>query len=136
MVFTNFTVGTETFLSVVCNDSGENKITSCQQNILKVVHKLRVLAHFALWSIFGPGPKNQTRKIDKIHKDFELYQAFMCQTVLKFSNIYIIYKKTRHIWPGGISAFYLKKFIKVFELYQVFVPKCSKTLNLCTNDVR
>ena len=39
------------------------------------------------------GLKNQTRKIDQIHKDFELCQVFVCQTVLIFPNIYIIHKK-------------------------------------------
>ena len=48
--------------------------------------------HFVPWGIFGLGvlgkfnSKNQTRKIVKIDKNFELYQVFMsnclCQTVL------------------------------------------------------
>ena len=53
MVFTDTTVGTEIFLSAVCNDSSDSKITSCKQNILKVVHKLGLLAHFTPWSTFG-----------------------------------------------------------------------------------
>ena len=46
---------------------------------------LGVLAHFRL--------KNQTTKINKIYKDFELYQPFMCQTLLIFPNTYVIQKK-------------------------------------------
>ena len=42
---------------------------------------LGVLALFVPWGIFGLedklGSKNPTRKIVKIHKNFELYQAFM-----------------------------------------------------------
>ena len=41
-------------------------------------------------------PKHQTRKIDKIHKDFELYRVFMHNFVANCPNIpdiYIIHKK-------------------------------------------
>lgn len=42
------------------------------------------------------GPKNYTRKIDKIHKNFELYEFLMynylCQTVPIFSA-YILFTK-------------------------------------------
>ena len=48
------------------------------------------LKHFTLWGILGLrvfhhfGPKNQKRKINLIHQDFELCQAskydFACQT--------------------------------------------------------
>ena len=62
---------------------------------------MRVLGYFAHGSHFDLGVlghlrlKNMTRKNDKIHKDFELYQVFMCQTVLILLNIYryIIHKK-------------------------------------------
>ena len=61
---------------------------------------LSVLGHFASWNtLWGLGVlghfglKYQTRKINKILKDFELYQVLMCQTVLIFLNTYIIYKK-------------------------------------------
>ena len=39
----------------------------------EVVYKIRVLGHFAGLGILGHfETKNWTRKIDKIHKDFEL----------------------------------------------------------------
>ena len=49
-------------------------------------------------------PKNCTRKIDKIHKDFEQYQVFMHNFL--YQNIwifplYIIYKKNQHILVKG-----------------------------------
>ena len=50
---------------------------------------LGVLGHFGL--------KNRTRKIDKIHRDFKLYQVFLCQTVLLFSqNLYYSQKELKH----------------------------------------
>ena len=77
---------------------------------LVAVYKLRVLEHFASWEVFGLegirafrflahilglealryfGLKNKTKKTDKIHKDFELFEVFMCQTVRIFpQNIY------------------------------------------------
>ena len=46
------------------------------------------------------GPKNHTRKIDKIHKNFELYEFLMhnylCQTVPIFSDIYHSQKDSIH----------------------------------------
>ena len=50
---------------------------------------LGVLEHFRL--------KNQTRKIGKVHEDFELHQVFLWQTVLIFA-IYISYsqKELKH----------------------------------------
>ena len=39
------------------------------------------------------GLKNQTRKINKIHRNFELFQVFMYQTVPIIPKIYIILKK-------------------------------------------
>ena len=44
--------------------------------ILSVESNMGVLAYFAPWSISISWFKNQTRKIVKIHKDFELYYVF------------------------------------------------------------
>ena len=46
------------------------------------------------------------------------FQVFMCQTVLIFPNIYTIDKKNRHNLAQKITQ---EKFVKIFELYQVFV---------------
>ena len=60
--------------------------------ILSVESNMGVLAHFAPWSIFRLGSisiswlKNQTRKIVKIHKDFELYYVFLWLSV---SNVLV-----------------------------------------------
>ena len=57
--------------------------------LLKNILSLGALGHFRL--------KNQTRKMDKIHKNLELYQVFMCQTVRIFSqNIYYSQKGLKH----------------------------------------
>ena len=100
-----------------------------------------VLAHFAMWDILGAwgylhfvGPRNQTRKIFKIHKNVELYQFscynFLCKTVLIFS-IYKLFTKLFEIfWSKDITSIQgnspmsnvLKKSDKKhFELYQVFM---------------
>ena len=65
-------------------------IRQCQFVAKTVVYKLGVLAHFVLWDIMWGYQhilsfKNQTRKIDKIHKDFELYQVFMYNICGKLS---------------------------------------------------
>ena len=87
---------------------------------------MKVLGHFvSLWDIFGLegirkfsllgyilglgalgqfGLKSQTKKIDKIDKDFELYQVFMCQTVLIFPKIYIVTKKIETFWSRDIRT--------------------------------
>ena len=61
---------------------------------------LGVLGHF--------GTEIKTRKIVKIHKDFELYQVFMynflCQNVLVFS-IYILFKnRIETFWSRDIRS--------------------------------
>ena len=66
--------------------------TFCPQGHISV---LSVLGHFRL--------KTQTKKIDKVHTDFELYQVFMYQTVLIFHNIYI-YKTNQNILGLEISV--------------------------------
>ena len=51
------------------------------------------------------GQKHYARKISNIHKDFELYQAFMCKPsclhsipkCLNMSIIHVGYKKNQHI---------------------------------------
>ena len=65
--------------------------------ILGHILGLVALGHFGL--------KNHTRKIDKTHKVFELYQVFMCQTLLIFSKIYIIYKRIEKVWSTEIRTF-------------------------------
>ena len=67
--------------------------------ILGHILGLVALAHFGL--------KNQTRKNNKIHKVFELYQVFMCQTLLIFSKIYIIYKRIEKVWSTEIRTFWI-----------------------------
>ena len=51
-------------------------------------------------SIHLLGPKNQTKKIYKIHKDFELYQVFMynflCQNV-PILSYYVLLMRTKSI---------------------------------------
>ena len=83
-------------------------------------------------------PKNDTKKMDKIHKNLGLYQVFMhnslCQNVPIFP-LYILL--TRRIdtfwsmdidkfWSGGIEKFWVpkmtqKKSTNIFDLYQVFI---------------
>ena len=77
-----------------------------------------VLGNFATWDTFGLegimtffhlrhilglgtsghfGLENQTRKVVIIHKDFELYQVFMYQTVLIFSqNMHYSQEELKH----------------------------------------
>ena len=73
------------------------KVSSPTLNCLlmtQVVQNLGVLKHFALWDILNS--KSQTRKIVKMHKDFELSQVFIynfpCQNVLIFP-MYILFIK-------------------------------------------
>ena len=51
-------------------------------------------------------PKKQTKKFDKIHKDFELYQVFMPNVLGQNARvfalyIYITYKKKQYILIDG-----------------------------------
>ena len=72
---------------VILNDMRPQK---CAINFLIVEYKMAVLAHFGhggistFWT-----QKNQARRI---HKDFEQYQVFMCQTFLIFP-IYRLFTK-------------------------------------------
>ena len=78
-------------------------------------------------------------KIDKIHKDFELYQVcmhyFLCQNVWILA-LYILLTKwinmscskgTVKCLSGSISIFWeftqekSTKFVKIFELHQIFI---------------
>ena len=53
-----------------------------------------LLGHIlGLWALRYSELKNQTRKINKINRNFELFQVFMYQTVLIIPKIYIIHKK-------------------------------------------
>ena len=54
------------------------------------ISRFRLLGYFWAWRYQHIlGPKNQTRKIVKIHKNFELYQVFMFHELFYiFSNIY------------------------------------------------
>ena len=78
---------------------------------------LMVLGHFGL--------KNQTRKTDKIHNNFELYQVFMCQAVLKFPTIYIIYKKN---WNILVQRYYnILNYSKCWIILIIYIgKKCLK----------
>ena len=56
---------------------------------------LKALGHFEL--------KNETRKTDIIYKELELYQVFMCQVVLIFSqNIHYSQKELKYF---GLQIF-------------------------------
>ena len=54
------------------------------------------------------GPKSQTIKTDKVHKEMELYQVFMynfmCRTALIFSIFTLFTKRIDTFWSGGIST--------------------------------
>ena len=51
-------------------------------------------------------------------------------------NIYTYYsqKELKRFGLGVIIHFRQEKFIRIFELYQVFMPKCLNTLILYTTD--
>ena len=72
---------------VILNDMRPQK---CAINFLIIEYKMAVLAHFGhggistFWT-----QKNQARRI---HKDFEQYQVFMCETFLIFP-IYRLFTK-------------------------------------------
>ena len=55
------------------------------------------------------GPKNRSKKISKIHKDFELYQLYMhnflCQNVSILPLYKLLTKKMDTVWPDGINIF-------------------------------
>ena len=75
------------------------------------------------------GPKNQTRKIVKIHKSFELYQVFMynflCQTVLIFLIHILVTKIIQTFW-SDIWVF-AQKIHKDFEtIASLQVLNCFK----------
>ena len=60
------------------------------------------------WDILGP--KNQTRKIDKIHKDIELHQVFahLCLQMFRyFYDIYFLYlqEKSTHFGLTALTNF-------------------------------
>ena len=81
-----------------------------------------------LWHFFSLthfGLKNQTRKTDKIHNNFELYQVFMCQAVLKFPTIYIIYKKN---WNILVQRYYnILNYSKCWIILIIYIgKKCLK----------
>ena len=85
---------------------------------------LRALANFGLMLLGGP--KVYTRKIDKTHKDFELYQLFMCIFWASIPNIYIYYKKNQHILVSGywsISSLYvwLYDYIKCLDILELYI---------------
>ena len=54
-------------------------------------------------------PKNHTKKMDKIHEDFELYQAIMSNFLYQTVPISPIYKSlTKRLdpfWSGPIETF-------------------------------
>ena len=90
-----------------------------------IVYKLRVLGHFTLhftpppWDTFWSGAlghfvlKNQTRKIDEIHKDFLtissipaafFFFSFFCQNVQVFSNYILLARKINTFQSGSVSS--------------------------------
>ena len=99
-------------------------------------------------------PKNHTRKIDKIHKNFELYQVFIYNFLDQNLPIFSLYMLLTTIintswsvafdkvWSGGIRTFCtrnimqekLTKFPIIFELYQVlyihFCPKIFRYMQI------
>ena len=55
-------------------------------------------------------PKNHTREVDNTHKDFELFQVFMCNFLCQNVRIFLLYiLLTRRIdtfWSSGIDKFW------------------------------
>ena len=101
-----------------------------------VVYNIGALRNF--------GSKNQTRKNDKIHKEFELYQLFMynflCQTVLIFPIYTLFRKRMEKFWSRGISSIRgilysgpkIHKDFWTISSFQVFMhlPNCSNISNI------
>ena len=82
--------------------------------------------------------KNHTRKIDKIHKDFELYQVFKHNFLYKNVWIFPLYilltSRINTFWSGGIKTFLsqiiycqhtLKTFTRFYYLPIFSVKICS-----------
>ena len=69
-----------------------------------IVYDLGVLRHV--------GPKNHTRKIDKIHKSVEIYQLlmhnFLGQKVRIFPCMYCLQKESTHFFLGILISFSLE----------------------------
>ena len=80
--------------------------------------------------------KNHTRKIDKIYKDFELYQVFKHNFLGKmfgYSDYILLTRRINTFWSkcfdnSSVTVLAKKitqekstKFIKIFELYQDFL---------------
>ena len=95
--------------------------------IYTYIYKLWVEEHFVL--------KNQTRKIDKIHQKFLNYMMcsciIFCAKMLEYSQIiYSLQEKSTH-FGLEVSLVHIvlahfepknqRKFIKIFELYQIFM---------------
>ena len=86
---------------------------------------------------------NHTRKSDKIHKDFELYQAFMHNFLSQNVSIFPIYilltrrintfrsKGTDKVW-GSIETFWAQEIIHKIQKfsYIIFCPKMSQYLQI------
>ena len=70
-----------------------------------------VLGNFAPEAHFGLKKSDET--IDKINKDFELYQVFMynflCQTVLIFPVYILLVKRIGTLWSRGIRTFWVQR---------------------------
>ena len=65
--------------------------------------------HILLWRYSDIlDSKNQTKKIAKTHKDFELYQIFMynfqCQTVLIFPIYILFIKIIEAFWSRDVTS--------------------------------
>ena len=96
--------------------------------------------YFDLGALKHFKPKNQTRKTDKIHKDFELYffmYNFLWQTVLIFP-IYILFKKRiETFWFRDISNTQdiitsCFKYFQVYFLVQLYRNQKRKTSEIFT----
>ena len=124
-------------------------------NISQCIYYLQeALTHFGLGVLANFGSKNQTRKIDKIHKNFELYQVFMYNSVPNGSNIsqslyysqkdsaYFSLEVSTHFGLGVLANFGLKHYTqKIDKIHNDFwtistlhVPKCLDTPILYPTD--
>ena len=53
------------------------------------IRKFWLMGHILVWEYYDIlGPKIQTRKLDKIYKDFELYQTFMYKFCAKMCRYF------------------------------------------------
>ena len=106
-----------------------------------------VLGHFAPGIFLGSGVlehfrfKNQTRKIDRSSKDFELYQIvmynFLWQTVLMFPIYILLTKRIEIFWFRDISntqdiRTYCFKYLGIYILRQVSQNQKRKKFELFT----